>query len=159
MIDVENELNKIRDEIYNINTNVKDSSDLYLALSKVNSLEEELHEVLILMYSNYQSELHALKHHHLVHISKLIDSTIVILNEVKLLHTKLDDTMINASKKIKKDTGKPSILADIFNKIPGFAYGAVVIAISIAIVWTLYHFDKKAADDATNTIATINKKK
>jgi len=96
--DIINELNSIKDAIYN--KEVSTSVDVvFKRLIELNEIESELYETLILLYSNNKAEFDLLKHNHLIHSSKIIDSSISLvglindlINDIEILKIELAAT-------------------------------------------------------------------
>jgi len=90
--DIENiiaELTSIKDKLYEIQESTS-SENIFKDLVKLNNIETELYEILILLYSNNKAELDLVKHNHMTHSSKIVDSSISIANKLNLLKKDLD---------------------------------------------------------------------
>ena len=122
-----NELNAIKDTIYNeeVSTEV---DVVFKRLIELNEIESELYETLILLYSNNKAEFDLLKHNHLVHSNKIIDSSISLVGLIK--------DLINEIELLKKDlaiTKKKSNLLTMKNILifigvgVGLLTGAVIV--------------------------------
>jgi len=99
--DIINELNTIKDTIYNeeVSTEV---DVVFKRLIELNEIESELYETLILLYSNNKAEFDLLKHNHLVHSSKIIDSSISLVSLIKDLINEIEILKIELAATKKK---------------------------------------------------------
>jgi len=91
-VEIENiitELTHIKDKLYDLQESTS-SENIFKDLVKLNNIETELYEILILLYSNNKAELDLVKHNHMTHSSKIVDSSINIANKISLLKKDLD---------------------------------------------------------------------
>lgn len=110
LTEITKELNRIKDKIYDVKESTP-SGDIFKNLIKLNNIESELYEILVLLYSNNKAELDAIKYNHLTHSSKIIDSSVSIVNKLVTVLNEIEyikEITISNTLDIKKLTNKTS---------------------------------------------------
>ena len=105
MLEIKNDLEKIKDYLYEAHLEVTMNTD-FGTLIKLKSINEELRETLILMYSNHKAEFQAVKNHNFRILLRIVDTQSDAFDKViakQLEMSKILDTSIG-SKEDKKAT-------------------------------------------------------
>jgi hypothetical protein len=125
MEEIKKNLKKLKDDIYNLHneTNNEDFTNLVKLSS---DMELELYETLILLHSNYKSELQEIKKYQIRTLNKIIDNDIEIINKLKN-----ELLLIKSEINVKK---KNNLLLNT-----GIFF--IIFLISIIVVWVLYTKD------------------
>ena len=95
MDNIQKKLLDMRDEIYDLSHNTND--DDFKKLMQLKDINEDLHETLILMHTNYKSNMMALKHGQITLITKLINYQLEIINKNKEVFKELENLKNNPS--------------------------------------------------------------
>jgi len=119
---VERDFKKIKDEIYDEMEKMKDDSAVLKNLYKINNVDEELQEIIILLYSNYKSELDLLNRTQYVNVNKIVDANIKLLERLKIL--------LN-----KQNNPKKGFLSN-FTNVPNLVkiVGSIVVGIGTIVI-------------------------
>ena len=127
--DIIKELNSIKDTIYK--GEVSTSVDVvFKRLIELNEIESELYETLILLYSNNKAEFDLLKHNHLVHSSKIVDSSISLVGLVQ--------DLISEVEMLKKEVAHTKKKTNIFTLKNILIFIGVGIGLFLTIVTTIH---------------------
>jgi len=127
--DIIKELNSIKDTIYK--GEVSTSVDVvFKRLIELNEIESELYETLILLYSNNKAEFDLLKHNHLVHSSKIVDSSISLVGLVQ--------DLISEVEMLKKEVAHTKKKTNIFTLKNILIFIGVGIGLFLIIITTIH---------------------
>ena len=146
MDNLHKELKQLKDEIFNNNLDTKTEDHASVnRILKLDDINNELKEVLILLTNNYTAELQAIRHHQVKSLMAIIDSDISLLNKYKEILIKLDnvektvDTVLNDDK------------FSFFNIIKYIGTGMVVIT----FLTLLYHHEPVGVSKAIDAVKTF----
>jgi len=133
-------LNAIKDNLYD-NQTVSNDND-FIQLAKLDNIDDKLHELLVLIHSNYKSEMQLVKHTQLMFLSKVIDVHIESTHKTKALVNEVNNIKNSVSNKSLLTVNNLLILA-------GVAIGSVIL------IWVLFLLSPTSGDKIIKVIETI----
>lgn len=135
-------LNSIKEEIYS--AHIDKSDEDFVRLIKLNNIDKELFEVLILIHSNYKAEMQNVKTSQVRIMSKLVDYLMTM----------------KSKEDVKSSTGDNLNLLNMFTYLnPKVIFLANLAILSlIGVFWLMFSIDPVAADWFIKVINTFVKK-
>lgn len=135
---VRQNLQKIKDEIYDISNDRVD--DDFIKLVKIKDINDELYETLILIHSNYKAEMQAVKTNQIRLISKMVDQILETLVHMQKTLTEIDN--------LKKTKG------GVFNA-KNIALVLLSVASFILFLWFLFSIDGDVTGSVVDTVKAV----
>mgnify|MGYP007043493296 CR=1 FL=1 len=135
---VRQNLQKIKDEIYDISNDRVD--DDFIKLVKIKDINDELYETLILIHSNYKAEMQAVKTNQIRLISKIVDQNLESLVHMQKTLTEIDN--------LKKTKGS------VFNA-KNIALVLLSVASFILFLWFLFSIDGDVTGSVVDTVKAV----
>lgn len=135
---VRQNLQKIKDEIYDISNDRVD--DDFIKLVKIKDINDELYETLILIHSNYKAEMQAVKTNQIRLISKIVDQNLETLVHMQKTLTEIDN--------LKKTKG------GVFNA-KNIALVLLSVASFILFLWFLFSIDGDVTGSVVDTVKAV----
>ena len=125
-------LNEIKNEIYSLH--IEKTDEDFIKLIKLNNIDKELFEVLILIHSNYKAEMQNVKTSQTRVLSKMIDYLITNSG--------------NSSNSVKAETGQNLNLTNVFTYINPKVIFLITIGVTgiISLLWVMFIVDPAAAE-------------
>ena len=125
-------LNEIKNEIYSLH--IEKTDEDFIKLIKLNNIDKELFEVLILIHSNYKAEMQNVKTSQTRVLSKMIDYLITNSG--------------NNSNNVKAETGQNLNLTNVFTYLNPKVIFLITIGVTVvmSLLWGMFIIDPAAAE-------------
>lgn len=132
MENIKQDLNKIKDYLYESHLEVTMSKD-FDSLIKLKNVNDELRETLILLHSNYKAEFQAIKNHNFRVLLSILDSQATAFDKVIAKQLEMSNILDSV---IKSKTSKTISVVKILTLLAG-------IASFIIVIFYLFNSDKE----------------
>ena len=132
--DIIKELNSIKDKIYGEEASTSVDS-VFRKLIKLNDIESELYETLILLYSNNKAEFDLIKHNHLVDSSKIVDSSISLVGVIQDLIAEIET--------LKEEIAYTKKKTNLFTLENILIFMSVFVGLFLTMIFTIHFFPEE----------------
>lgn len=139
---IKDEYRKLKEEIHNLQS--PDSDKDFVKLVSLKEIDPELKETLILLHSNYKTELNELKSLMVRTASKLIDQDIELVSNIRDFYVKEGDAK----------TAKEKLTSNLLelNSIQKTAIGIIMVMV---VFWVLNLLSPSSFEGAANVFKSI----
>lgn len=144
MVEIRNDLNKIKEYLYEAHLEVTMHTD-FDHLVKLKSVNDELRETLILLHSNYKAEFQAIKNHNFRVLLNIVDTQANSFD--KVIH-KQDELSKILEDMIKAKSGKKISIGKVIGLLAS-------ITTFIVIVFYLFTSDKEAGKMVIDLVKSL----
>ena len=146
MQEIKKKLKMIRDEL--LDANMAGDDDDYGRLVKLENIDEELYQTLLMIHQNYKAEFQAMRSGNLRTISKIIDSNIDAIDafeeftEYKLLLKELNEA-------------KARTRLNLFLNPKNLLIVLTGLSLFVTLIWKLFSMDAEAAKNVIEFFKTL----